>query len=85
MTKEEIQRAIVKQILEVAPDIQDKDIFPDKNIQRSLEIDSFDFLKILSALNEVLGVDVPEADYAKVDTLENMTHYFAQQLTPKES
>ncbi len=80
MTKEEIKAAIIEQILEIAPDIDEADILPDKNIQRSLEIDSFDFLKILTAMYEVLEVEVPEADYAKVDTLEHMMEYFAQRV-----
>lgn len=80
MTQEQIKQAIIGQILEIAPDIEQGDIIPDKNIQRSLEIDSFDFLKILTALNDIIGVEVPEKDYAKVDTLENMTEYFVQNL-----
>lgn len=80
MTQEQIRKAIIDQILEIAPDIEEGDIVPDKNIQRSLEIDSFDFLKILTALNEIIGVEVPERDYAKVDTLEHMTQYFVENL-----
>ena len=80
MTQEQIQTAIIDQILEIAPDIDEADILPDKNIQRSLEIDSFDFLKILTALNEILGVEVPESDYAKVDTLEHMMEYFEERV-----
>lgn len=80
MTQEQIKAAIIEQILIVAPDIEESDIIPDKNIQRSLEIDSFDFLKILTALNEVTGIEVPESDYSKVDTLEHMSAYFAQRI-----
>lgn len=78
MTQEQIKKAIIKQILETAPDIKEGDIVPDQNLQRSLEIDSFDFLKILTALNDIIGVEVPENDYSKVDTLEHMVEYFAQ-------
>lgn len=81
MTQEEIKQTIIGQILEIAPDIEEGDIIPDQNLQRSLEIDSFDFLKILTALNDILGVEVPEKDYAKVDTLEHMTQYFAKNLS----
>lgn len=81
MTQEQIKKAIIKQILEIAPDIEEGDIVPDQNLQRSLEIDSFDFLKILTALNDIIGVEVPENDYSKVDTLEHMVEYFAQQVT----
>jgi len=80
MTKEQITKAIITQILEIAPDIDEADIIPDKNIQRSLEIDSFDFLKILTALNEVVGIEVPESDYGAVDTVEHMSEYFARRL-----
>ena len=80
MTRDEIKRTIIEQILEIAPEIEEEEIEPNENIQRSLEIDSFDFLKILTALNDQLGIEVPEADYGKVDTLENMANYFAERL-----
>ena len=80
MTIEEIRRAIIGQILEVAPDVEEDEIELQENIQRSLEIDSFDFLKILTALKVQLGVEVPEADYGKVDTVEHMADYFDKRL-----
>lgn len=78
MTQEQIKSAIIEKILEIAPDIDEANIIPDKNIQRSLEIDSFDFLKILMNLSEILGVEVPESDYSKVDTLDHMCAYFLE-------
>ena len=80
MTNEQIKQSIIKEILKIAPDIDENDILPDENIQRSLEIDSFDFLKILTALNEQLGVEVPEVDYSKVGTLEHMIAYFSDRI-----
>lgn len=80
MNTEEIKGIIIGQILETAPDLEESDIRPNENIQRSLEIDSFDFLKILTALKEKLGVEVPEADYGKVDTLEHMAAYLQDRL-----
>lgn len=80
MTVEQIKQTIIEQILEVAPDIEEDEIMPNENIQRSLEIDSFDFLNVLTALKVELGVEVPEADYGKVDTLEHMADYFDKRL-----
>ncbi|MEA3491582.1 MAG: phosphopantetheine-binding protein [Campylobacterota bacterium] len=80
MTKDEIKNVIIRQILEIAPEIEEDEIEADENIQRSLEIDSFDFLRILTAMNEELGVDVPESDYAKVESVESMAEYFLQHL-----
>lgn len=80
MTKEAITDEIIAQIQTIAPEIERSDIRPDAHIQRSLEIDSFDFLKILTALKQTLGVEVPETDYAKVDTLNKMRDYFAERI-----
>ncbi|MHC3994797.1 acyl carrier protein [Thiomicrolovo sp. ZZH C-3] len=81
MTKEAISRAIKDAIMAVAPEVEEEEILPDAPIQRSLEIDSFDFLKILTELNDKLGVDVPEADYGMVSTLAQMTDYFDAKLS----
>jgi len=80
MNIEDIKKAIIKEIVNTAPDIEEDEIEGDENIQESLEIDSFDFLKILTALNEDLGVEVPESDYDKVTTLNKMAEYFAQRV-----
>ena len=80
MTKQEIKSVIIRQILEIAPDIEESEIIDDENIQSSLEIDSFDFLKILTAMFEEVGVEVPEADYSQVDTLTHMVEYFSKRL-----
>jgi len=80
MNKDEIKSIIIKTILEVAPDIEEQEIEPNENLQQSLEIDSFDFLKILTQMNEEISIEVPESDYSKVGTLEDMAEYFMQQI-----
>jgi len=81
MTKEEIKKKIIEQIYEIAPEHEGETIPENENIQRSLEIDSFDFLNLLTALNDELGVEVPESDYGEVDTVEHMADYFARHLS----
>lgn len=80
MTKDAIKSTVIKAILEIAPDIEEDEIELNENIQRSLEIDSFDFLKILTQIDRETGVSVPEVDYAKVDTIENMAEYILGHL-----
>jgi len=80
MTKEEIRKTIVETIYEVAPEHEGEEIPERENLQESLEIDSYDFLNLLTALAEKLGVEVPEEDYGKVATLEQMVDYFAERM-----
>ena len=46
--------------------------------REQIDLDSFDFLNVLIALNERLGVEVPETDYPKVQTLNKMVDYFSR-------
>ncbi|BAF71926.1 acyl carrier protein [Sulfurovum sp. NBC37-1] len=81
MTKDEIKKKIIEEIYEIAPEHEGETIPENENIQRSLEIDSFDFLNLLTALNDELGVEVPESDYGEVDTVEHMADYFVKHLS----
>jgi len=83
MTKEDIKKAIVEEIYNIAPDYEGENIDENANIQEEVEIDSYDFLNLLTALYEKFDVEVPEKDYSKVDTLAKMTDYIFEHLNKK--
>lgn len=62
----------------IAPELDTAMLRPDQPLREQVDLDSFDFLNVLIALNERLGVEVPETDYAKVQTLNAMVDYFAR-------
>jgi acyl carrier protein len=74
-TDTEIQNVVASALQRIAPDANVANIAPTANIREALEIDSYDFLQFLIALNKQLGVDVPEADYGKLQTLNDLTAY----------
>lgn len=41
-----------------------------------LDIDSMDFLRFMLTLHKILKVDVPEADYGKLTTINKCIDYF---------
>ena len=53
---------------------------PDEDVREALDIDSFDFLNFLIGLNEALGVEIPEADYGKLVSLNDITTYLADTI-----
>ncbi len=75
MTEPEIKAAILKGLANIAPEADLAALDPKANLRVTLDLDSFDFLRFLIGLSETLGVEVPEADYAKLGTLEAMTAY----------
>jgi acyl carrier protein len=77
MTDAEIKSAILDGLAQIAPESDPAELPPNENIRRALDIDSFDFLNFLIGLHEKLGVDIPEADYGKLNTLDEMVAYLA--------
>jgi acyl carrier protein len=77
MTKDEIKQAIINALAGVAPEGDYDRLKPDRPLRDQLDIDSYDFLNVIVALHERLGVDIPEADYQKLLTLNGAIDYLA--------
>jgi acyl carrier protein len=78
MNQEEIHRALIETLGEIAPEADVARLQADRPLRDQLDIDSYDFLHWMIALNERLGVEIPEADYPKLVTLDGAIDY----LTP---
>jgi acyl carrier protein len=77
MTPDAVRAAVIDCILSVAPEADFDALRPGKPWRDQLEIDSFDFQNILVAIDARLGVDVPESDYRKLATLDDLVAYVA--------
>lgn len=70
-----VRAAVVDCILSVAPEADFDAIKPDRPFRGQLEIDSFDWQNILVAIDARLGVNVPESQYGKLDTLDKLVAF----------
>jgi acyl carrier protein len=80
MTGEEIRQAILDVLAEIAPEGDYVRLKPDLPLRDQLDIDSYDFLNVVVAVHERIGVDIPEADYQKLATLDSAVRYLALRL-----
>lgn len=71
----EIKVAVFAALRRIAPDAEPANLQPTEKLREALDIDSYDFLQFLIALKKDLGVDVPEADYGKLQTLAELLSY----------
>lgn len=82
MTEAELRRTILETLGEIAPEA-DLDAVPaDADLREELDLDSMDFLNFVIALHEKLGVDIPEADYAQLQTLDGAIGYLKAKSAP---
>jgi acyl carrier protein len=80
MTRNNIRAALIEALSAIAPEGDYAALRGDRPLRDQLDIDSFDFLNVVLRLHERLGVDVPEADYPKLATLEGAIDYLAARL-----
>jgi acyl carrier protein len=75
MSREQLRATVLRILSEIAPEIDPAQVKPDLNLRDQLDIDSMDFLNFLVALSNELRVEVPEADYGKLATLDACVEY----------
>jgi acyl carrier protein len=84
MTEDDVRQAIVNGLAEIAPECDPGALRGTDPIRRTLDIDSYDFLSLLIGLHERLGVDIPEADYGRLGTLDEMVAYVVERVAKVE-
>jgi acyl carrier protein len=80
LTRDEIKTTVLRALGEIAPEADLAAIKPDVSFRDQLDIDSMDFLNFVIAVHEALHVEIPEADYPKLITLNGCVEYLASLL-----
>ena len=81
MTRDEIRSSLLAALGDVAPEVDLSRLDPREDLREQLEIDSMDLLNLAIGVHQRTGVEIPEADYPKLSTLEACVDY----LTAKAS
>ena len=79
MAPEEIRTAIIEILEDIAPDEDLSGLNDDVAFRDQLELDSMDFLDIVMELRKRYRVQVPEEDYAELNSMASTVSY----LTPR--
>ena len=66
--------------MSLVPEIDTNTIDPAADIRYEIEIDSMDFLIMVVDINELYGIEIPEADYGNLGTLDNLVNYIRQAI-----
>lgn len=72
------RKIVVESIESVAPDAQVADLDLDAPLADEVDLDSMDMLNIAAAIYERTGVDIPERDYTRFETLRDFVECLAK-------
>ena len=65
----------------LAPEMDAAKLVADAPLRKQNDLDSMDWLNVLAAIHERLGVNIPETDYGKLATLDGIVVYLAEKLS----
>jgi acyl carrier protein len=77
VTPDDARALVVRALSRIAPELDPATIDPDAELQDELDLDSMDFLNLVTAVSEAIHVEIPERDYPQLATLEGFTSYVA--------
>lgn len=75
MTDESLRQTVLRLLGDIAPDVDPADIDPREPFRDQFDFDSMDTLNFAIALHQALDVDIPEADYPRIGSLDSCLEY----------
>lgn len=80
MNETQLRQTVLDVLAGIAPEIDVTTLRPERALRRQVDLDSVDWLNFLLALHEKLNVEIPEADYARLVTIDDVTCYLLDKM-----
>jgi acyl carrier protein len=80
ITDTDLRATILGALKRIAPEVDVAALDTAAPLRDQVDLDSMDWLNFLVALHGKLGIDIPEADYAKLATVDDLCAYAGAKL-----
>lgn len=80
MDETTLRNLVFDALRHIAPEIKPADLESGTPLRDQIDLDSIDWLNFLDALHTKFAVDIPEADYEKLVTFDDLLGYLKRRL-----
>lgn len=80
MNDDDIRAGVLAALRQIAPEVQADELVRDRALREQVDLDSMDWLNVIVGLHQRFGIDIPEADYAALVSLDAIVAYLAKRL-----
>lgn len=77
MNTDDARTLLARLLRRIAPEVDLDEIDPTVPLPEAADLDSMDFLNLVTALHQETGIEVPERDYPSVSTVDGFVAYVA--------
>jgi acyl carrier protein len=81
VSDDELKELILHEVGNIAPEIDLGQIDTASNLREQVDLDSMDMLNLLIGIHAATGVDIPEADYAKMTSIDDAIAYLRTRVS----
>jgi acyl carrier protein len=78
--RETLLKTTLELLLAIAPEVDAQTLQLTKPLRHQVDLDSMDWLNFLISLHVNLGVNIPESDYARLISLNDVVDYLEARL-----
>jgi acyl carrier protein len=80
MKREDLAATVLALVTGIAPDVDPASVIAGVDFRDQFDFDSMDTLNFAIALHRELGVEVPEADYSRLASVDKCVAYLAEKV-----
>jgi len=80
VSNDEIRKLILAELHRIAPEVELGQIDPASELREQVDLDSMDVLNWMIALHKKTGIEIPEADYKRMATIDECVAYLAERM-----
>ena len=66
---------LIQLLQKIAPELEANTLRPEQPLRQQLDLDSIDWLNFLISVHQHFGVEIAEADYAQLQSLNDLAAY----------
>lgn len=81
MNQQQLLATVISTLKSIAPEVDESDLVADQPLRTQIDLDSMDWLNFLIGLHGQLKVDIPESDYARLRTLNDLMAYLGAKVS----
>jgi acyl carrier protein len=85
MERKDVQAAVLAELTRIAPEVEPDEVAPARPLRDQVDLDSMDWLNFLVALHERFKVDIPESEYARLGTVDQLVDYVVRHGSPSRA
>lgn len=78
MNPQEVTAVVLATLKSIAPELEESELIADRPLRNQVDLDSMDWLNFLIGLHTALQIEIPETDYSRLVTLNDLVGYLTK-------